>query len=145
MFCPKCGTENEGAQSYCRRCGQSLAAIRLSLEGRVDDAAAVLHKANKPLVLGLAALSIFCLITVVTLWTGGRLGWANALSAIGFLGVVTPPVLIGIVRFRRANRLLKASVHGNELQTSKTDTTNLSGSKTPPEISATEDTTMRLG
>lgn len=43
MFCPQCATENDLQQGYCRHCGLPLAAARLALERRFDQALAELE------------------------------------------------------------------------------------------------------
>lgn len=139
MFCPQCATENEVRLSYCRSCGLSLVAVRLSLEGRVDEGTAVLSRAQKPLLISLIALAIFCLITVLTLLTGGSFGWANAVSAIGFLVITLPFAIFGALRVRRANQLLLSNSRMNPLKAG----VGSAGTLAPP-ASATENTTREL-
>ncbi len=75
MFCPKCGAQNRTDQKFCRNCGQSLPAVRLALEGKVDEAVAELKQAVEKLGSGLFTLSIFILLALINyfLWDEGML------------------------------------------------------------------------
>ncbi|MCA1817367.1 MAG: zinc ribbon domain-containing protein [Acidobacteria bacterium] len=41
MFCPKCGTENADAASFCRGCGSNIALVPQALTGTLRDPLAV--------------------------------------------------------------------------------------------------------
>lgn len=150
MFCPQCGSENEFSQSYCRRCGRSLEAVQLGLDRHLDQARQSLGQARKPLLGGLIALAAFAIITFLTLFTGGRVGWGNPFSAIAFFALTVPFVIIGVVRFVRGIQLLNSrsrSLRGKEsteVLTSGTSQLNSQAHSAAATISATEETTQEL-
>jgi len=79
MFCPRCATENQPEQKYCRRCGQPLAGVHLALEGRVDEAIKTLRIGEKRprilFVLLAAALLLLTITTISALRTGAPLAF----------------------------------------------------------------------
>jgi hypothetical protein len=104
MFCPKCGAENDSAQGFCRRCGLSLPAVRLASEGRVEEALAGLGKGSGNLSGGALILVIGLLNALAN---GYFAAWQSALvSALAGAGVGVPLIAAGMLRVRRAKRLL---------------------------------------
>jgi hypothetical protein len=103
MFCPRCGSENRLEQKYCRQCGMALAAVRLSLEGRVDDAIAELKQIGDRLAGGAVTLGIFALISLVTgyLWY-----WNGAANLLIGLLIAGPLIYRGLRHLERVVRLL---------------------------------------
>ena len=83
MFCPQCGAENEKDKSYCRRCGQSLAAVRLALEGRVDEAIKTVEGDKKlsGYRLRVALAGVVIVAAILTILTGVQIGFRNIQSA----------------------------------------------------------------
>jgi hypothetical protein len=121
MFCPKCSTENLLDQKYCRQCGLQLANVRLSLEGRLDEAAEKVKKGEESIASGLLILGIFFFIAIVSVSLAVVLGkgafFSGALNLILGLIFGLPAILAGLSRIRSANRLLnphqaKASLPG---------------------------------
>ena len=156
MFCPRCCTENSSQQKYCRRCGLPLLGARLSLEGRTDEAIAKLRKGMNMLSGALTALVIFFPIIVVALLSQGKFDILNlALSMSIVFAVMVPFLITSLVRFWRADRLLKLSDESRHpVFTGSKSTGTLAeatpfidgviSQKEPLHISATEGTTLNL-
>lgn len=106
MFCPRCSTQNEAKQSYCRQCGQLLSTVQLALEGRADEAIARFRQARSSLSYGLTFLGMFILIGLLTFLLGGVVPYA--VLAIGFV-VSLPSILKGIMLLKSVTHLLGAS------------------------------------
>jgi hypothetical protein len=66
MFCPRCSAQNKTEQKFCRNCGLSLPAVRLALEGKVDEAAATIYKDVDRMAGGAVTFGIFALIALIT-------------------------------------------------------------------------------
>ena len=104
MFCPRCATENKKEQKYCRQCGLTLPAVRLALEGRVDEAIQKYKKSEIALDWG------FVILLIGGLNAGANAffrAWPSAILAgtLGFL-VGTTLILIGLSRMGRAGKIL---------------------------------------
>lgn len=136
MFCPQCAAENEIDKSFCRKCGQSLAAVRLALEGRVDAAMKIAEGDKKltgyRLRIGLAGLVI--LTAIVTILSGVRIGFANIQSAALILILVMLYFFQLSRNYHRVARLLDT-----ENQSAAPKLNNIA----PPE-SITEQSTLKL-
>ena len=104
MFCPRCSTENKKEQSYCRQCGLTLPAIRLALEGRVDEAIRKYKKSETALDWGFVILLIGGLNAAVNAFFHA---WQPAIFAgvLGFL-IGTSLILIGLSRMGHASKIL---------------------------------------
>ena len=92
MFCPQCGSDNDADKKFCRSCGQSLAAVRLALDGRVE-AAIKMSEGEQRLTphrirMGLAVFLIA--VALATIFSSGRIGFSNVQSAALVL------ILIGV-------------------------------------------------
>lgn len=104
MFCPRCATENKLEQRYCRQCGLTLPAVKLALEGQVDEAAMNLKKSKTALEWGL-------IIVVLGLLNAGLNAllhaWQPAIIS-GVIGLLIGKALIlfAMLRIWRANKLL---------------------------------------
>src|SRR5215831_744785 len=116
MFCPRCATENELDQGYCRQCGQSLADVRLALEGSPSESLQKLEAGAKWMNGGLATLISFIFIALLLSVLGIAL--VNpVLSSIAMLNVLLgaligfPLVLVGKASVKRATRLLSRTQH----------------------------------
>ena len=148
MFCPRCSTENDSQQSYCRSCGQALSAVRLALEGHVDQALTTLRNEQKVSIyrIRLVASALLILIALATLFTGGRFGLANVGSAAILLIITLIFFLQLALKSRRVARLLNPEAEPSGLPTSLPDArTNALHAPlhTVPE-SVTERTTLKL-
>lgn len=153
MFCPRCGTENDLEKSYCRSCGQALSSVRLALEGRVDQAITTLKNERKVSVQRVrgAASALIILTALATLFTGGRIGFANVGSAAILLIVTLIFFLHLALKSRRIARLLNPEAERRDLMTNplatslpeaRTTTLHSDVHKTP--VSVAERTTLKL-
>jgi hypothetical protein len=104
MFCPRCATENAGAERFCRRCGLSLPAVRLALEGRVEEAQPLVRKAQNSAGW---ALMIFC-FTIANLVINYFLGDSNSLVFTAVVGVnlLLLFLILAAVRLAQAQKLV---------------------------------------
>ena len=146
MFCPRCGTENDSELSYCRTCGQALSAVRLALDGRVDQAIATLKNEQKVAVyrVRLAVSALLILAALGTLFTGGIVGFANIGSAAVLL-IITLIFFIQLaVKSRRVARLLNpdAEPKATSLPEARTKALHAPVHQTP--VSVAESTTLKL-
>lgn len=114
MFCPRCATENELEQGYCRQCGHSLSDVRLALEGRATESLGRLQSGAKWMNGGIATLITFTLIAILLAILGVALG-DPSLSTIAMINVLLgaligfPLVFVGKASVKRATRLLSRS------------------------------------
>src|SRR5215510_14810591 len=121
MFCPRCATENELEQGYCRKCGQPLSDVRLALEGAANESLERLKAGAKWMNGGIAALISFTLIAIQISALGFALG-DPSLSGIAMINVLLgaligfPLVFVGKASMKRATRLLSRTPHqiGNQ-------------------------------
>ena len=148
MFCPRCGTENDSELSYCRSCGQALSAVRLALEGRVDQAITTLRNEQKVSVyrVRLAVSALLILAALGTLFTGGVVGFANVGSAAVLL-IITLIFFIQLaLKSRRVARLLnpepERSPAATSLSEARTNALPAPVHQTP--VSVAESTTLKL-
>jgi len=156
MFCPRCGTENDLAQKFCRQCGQSLSSVRLVLEGRVDEATATLQTEQKPAQyrIRIAASAFLILTALAAILTGHRFGLKNLDSAAILLILALLVFMRLAAKTRRVARLLDPdeqltnlpSYHsGNSDALLPEATTVALPTATPPApLSVTERTTLEL-
>lgn len=104
MFCPRCGAENGPEHGYCRKCGLSLPAVGLALEGRVDEAFGKLRSGSGSLSSGAI---IFIIGLLNALANGYFAAWQSAVFSLVLGSAIGVPLLIaGMVRVGRAKRLL---------------------------------------
>lgn len=153
MFCPRCGTENDLERSYCRTCGQTLSSVRLALEGHVDEAITTLRNEQKISVhrIRLGASTLLILTALATLFTGGRIGFANVGSAAILLIITLIFFLHLALKSRRVARLLNSETEPRHLASSPL-ATSLSEARTnalpdpvhKAQVSVTERTTLKL-
>jgi len=114
MFCPRCGTENDLEQGYCRQCGQSLTDVRLALQGAATESLAKLKSSAQVMNGGIATLAVFTLVAVIITLLGIALGQPT-LSTIAMINAAfgaligLPLVIVGKSRVRRATQLLSGS------------------------------------
>lgn len=114
MFCPKCGTENEAQQGYCRQCGQALSGVRLALEGNTERSLEKL-KASQKWVNGSSTTLVACTMLGLAITILGFILNDPVLSNIAlinlFLGLVIglPLIFVGKASLKRGARLLSES------------------------------------
>jgi hypothetical protein len=158
MFCPRCATQNDLTQNYCRQCGQLLSGARLDLEGGQARSLEELQKSERLIRVGTATLIVFNLITlVVAITTVITTGLAPSMLSIILdlmlgLTIGVPMILVGRAKRRRAGLLSAGEIgHGRSLtdQTRQLDpltTTGLSAelNQLPSQGSVTEQTTLNL-
>jgi uncharacterized membrane protein YvbJ len=110
MFCPQCGSENHSEKNYCRQCGQPLAAVRLAVDGRVDEAIKTVEGDAKltgyRFQIGTACFLI--LISALTIFTGGKIGFSNIPSAALILILMMVFFILLSRKGHRVARLLDA-------------------------------------
>jgi len=114
MFCPKCATQNELEQGYCRQCGQALSSVRLALEGSADQSLEKLKAGEKWITGGSATLVVFTLIALAITFVGVALNdpTFSYIAIINFLlgaFVGLPLVYVGKAKVKRGARLLSSS------------------------------------
>jgi hypothetical protein len=106
MFCPRCATENDAKLSYCRQCGLQMKAVRLALEGQVEEGTAKFTKGYESVASGLVTFAIFLSIAIVTWFFFGS---ATSITYL-LLGLAfgLPQVVKGLKNLSRAYHLLEA-------------------------------------
>ena len=151
MFCPQCGSDNDADKKYCRSCGQSLAAVRLALEGRVE-AAMKMSEGEQRLTphrirMGLAVFLIA--VALATIFSGGRIGFSNIQSAALVLILM---MIFFIFTSRKAHRIARAlDVEDQTPGLNRADSdpvsiraANPAALKQAPDSSVTDQETIRL-
>lgn len=104
MFCPKCGAQNKIEQKFCRNCGQSLPAVRMAEEERIDEAVATLEKDFDKLSTGAVTLLIFAIIALaISFFT--RFDSTTINLILGLL-IAGPMIYRGMKRLDRSIKLL---------------------------------------
>lgn len=112
MFCPRCATENQKEQRYCRQCGLTLPSVKLALEGHVDEAIEKLKKSKTALEWGFIILIIGLLNAGINLLLHA---WQSAIFS-GVIGLLVGKVLIliALLRIWRADKLLNLTEKKDE-------------------------------
>lgn len=152
MFCPQCGAEEHPDQNYCRQCKLALSAVRLAMEGRVDEALKKLKEGESTLRKGFIIFGILILATIIAAIRSGPFEiavwpltfqithWWVALICSILFGI--PVILVGLARLLHAKRLLDPRHQKNSLAVGGT------GHEGKPLHSAprtlTENTTLEL-
>lgn len=143
MFCPQCGCENDAQKNFCRKCGQPLAAVRLAMDGRVDEAAKSLDGEQRVWPYrARTGLGIFLiLVAISTVFTAGKFGFSNVQSAAVVLILI---VLWFLLLGRKSHRIARLlNDHSNDVLLSPSnDAPSLTGGKSAASIS--EQDTLRL-
>lgn len=103
MFCPQCGAQNKIEQKFCRNCGQSLPAVRMALEGRIDEAVATLEKDFDKLSSGAVTLMIFTIIALAISFFSFD---STTINLILGLLIAGPMIYKGIKRLKSSIALL---------------------------------------
>jgi hypothetical protein len=118
MFCPQCGASNNLDQKFCRQCGKALTAVRLAMEGRVDEALEKLKKGEDSLASGAINLAIFSSIAFLVMFLGpyfeGFEGdrWPLINIVLGLL-IGLPLIVRGVIRLESARKILEAEDQKN--------------------------------
>jgi len=153
MFCPRCGTENDLKQGYCRQCGQLLTDVRLALQGAATESLAKLKSGAHVMNGGIATVAVFTLIAVIITLIGvlfghpilGTIAMINALLGV-LIGL--PLVMVGKMRVRQAARLLSSSPERRALDAERRNEAITSGPQSDfnrlAPGSVTENTTLDL-
>ncbi len=128
MFCPRCAARNKPEQKFCRNCGLSLPAVRMALEGKIDEAAVELKQSYENLGGGVGVMGFFVLAAAVNalLWDWGVL--INLI--LGFL--------ITIRWFRRGFKQMESvmkTLEGKELRTAPPAIVSTDQATAQPELS----------
>lgn len=114
MFCPRCGAENVEAQGFCRRCGMSLAAVRLASEGRLDDGLAKLGKGAGNVTAGAVVFAIGLVNAAVNNIFFDS--WLSAyISILAGSAVGVPLFAVGLSRVKHARRILTGEADAESL------------------------------
>jgi hypothetical protein len=106
MFCPRCGAQNKIESRYCRECGLPLTSVRLTLEGRVDEAAARLEKVEGSLTDGAATLGIFVFIALINFFFDSSKNWLVFINLILGLLIAGPMIYKGAKRLEWTRKLM---------------------------------------
>ena len=116
MFCPRCNTENNLEQKYCRQCGLQLTGVRIALRGGLDEALAR-HKNGERTLFGGGIFLIFSVLTALANIFLNRGPWNYAVIINLLIGLViaVPLITIGTVRLRRARHDLQAKDEEGQL------------------------------
>ena len=155
MFCPRCNTQNESEQKYCRQCGLPLSSIRLALEGRAEEALSKYKKGGRALSAGTIILIVCVLIALLNFFLSSEpRNYGVLINLLIGLLVALPMIITGLVRVSRAERLLKDKDLAIHLIRGQTDESALlppASHKIDPlaeslsvQNSVTEQTTLKL-
>ena len=143
MFCPECGCDNDAQKNYCRKCGQPLAAVRLAMEGRVDEAAKSIDGEQRVGTYRIrTGLGIFLiLVAISTIFTAGKFGFSNVQSASMVLILI---VLWFLALGRKSHHIARLlnDPSNDVLPNPSNDTPTLTAG--PSRASITEQDTLRL-
>ena len=108
MFCPRCSAENNLEQKYCRQCGLQLTAARIALHGGVDEALAKYWRGEGLVAGGSIFLILSVLVALANIFlNSGPWNYAVIINLLIGLIVTAPLITIGMVRLRRARRVLQ--------------------------------------
>lgn len=108
MYCPRCNTENESEQKYCRRCGLPLAGVRRALDGRAEEALAEYKKGGGALSAAAVILTVCVLVALLNFFLSSEpRGYGVLINLLVGLLVTLPMIVSGLARVSRAERLLR--------------------------------------
>lgn len=119
MFCPRCGAQNKFENRYCRECGLSLATVRLTLEGRVDEAAARLEKIEGSLTSGAVTLGIFVVIALINFFFDSGKNWIVFINLMLGLLIAGPMIYKGAKRLEWVRKLMDGKAHLQGLESER--------------------------
>src|SRR5262245_41425543 len=151
MFCPECATENDADKRFCRNCGQELSAVRLALDGRVQAAIKMSEgeRRQTPHRIRVGLAIFFMAVGVLTIVTGGRIGFSNIQSAAFILILM---MVFFIYTSRKAHRIARALDVADQtpgLNRADSDPVSIRGGdpsvlKSVPASSVTDQETIKL-
>jgi hypothetical protein len=142
-------------QHYCRQCGLTLPAVKLALDGQVDEAIQKYKKSETALDWGFVILLIGALNAGINSFFHA---WQPAIfsGVIGFVVGITL-ILIGLSRMGKANKLLNPPEKKVEPETPVINQSDYAAATLPPapiteeirrtpapQPSVTENTTIKL-
>jgi len=108
MFCPRCGTENDDAQKYCRQCGLPFSPLRLAREGRAESALTLYKNGSGSVAAGAITLTVCVLVAVLNVFmSSGPRNYGVLVNLLIGLSAAVPMMILGIACARRAERLLE--------------------------------------
>lgn len=142
MYCPRCGTQNEAKQRYCRQCGQPLSTVYLALDGSLDESIEKFKRGGDSLTGGIVTFGIFLFIAAIAYKFGGI--WASAIDIILGLVISTPMIIKGIVTLQKAELKLKSEKASGAKEIESGRTTDKMKLQLSSDNSVTEDTTLQL-
>jgi hypothetical protein len=142
MFCPHCGSENK-LEKYCRRCGQSLEALRLVLDGRIDEAKNIIQGDKKvwSYRLRMTIAGLLIIIAIATILTGGKIGFSNIQSATLLFIILT---IVLMHRWRKSHRIARLLDTEESVAQLQAGTTAPGDTKVISPGSITEQSTLEL-
>lgn len=116
MFCPRCGTQDEPEQGFCRQCGQSLSGVRLAVGGSPVKSLEALRDGEKLIHGGGNTLTVFTLVALVisiisVVLTGATYNISIIINLLLGLAIGLPLTLAGRAKLRRASHLLSQAQH----------------------------------
>lgn len=155
MYCPRCNTQNEPEQAYCRHCGLSLSGVRLAIEGRAEETLSGYKKGAGAISAGAMILVVCVLIALLNLFLSSEpRNYGVLINLLIGLLVALPMIITGVVRVSRAGRLLTGKDSAAHLIREQTDEPALLTSDTrriaplaeglSAHNSVTEQTTLKL-
>ncbi|MFN0108745.1 MAG: zinc-ribbon domain-containing protein [Blastocatellia bacterium] len=137
MFCPKCGTQNKDEQKFCRGCGQSLSAMQLALEGRLEETVQTLTKNFDKLASGGLTLIIFTTIALAATLFSPFTAIINL--ALGLI-IGAPMVFIGAKQLQAAIKQLETKERAKSLSKAEPAATAFTSLPQPSLLPAAPDT-----
>ena len=151
MFCPECGSDNSEDKRYCRKCGLSLSAVQLALDGRLETAIKISAGEERlksyRIRVGIGAFLI--VVGLLTIFTGGRFGFSNVQSA----ALVLILMMIFFVQLsRKTHRIARAlDIHEQTTGLDRSDANarsiraaNTAALRQAPDGSVTDRETIKL-
>lgn len=108
MYCPRCNTQNESKQKYCRQCGLPIIGIQLALEGRIDEALAEYKKGGGALSAAAVILMVCVLVALLNFFLSSEpRSYGMLINLLIGVLVALPMLIAGLVRVSRAGRLMR--------------------------------------
>lgn len=151
MFCPQCGSENDADKKFCRSCGQPLSSVRLALDGRVDAAIKMSEGEQRltPYRIRIGVGVFLIVVGILTIFTGGRIGFSNIQSASLILILM---MVFFIYVSRKSHRIARAldsedqtpGLGRTDSEVASIKTGNPSVLKQAPNSSVTDQETIKL-
>src|ERR1041385_9031692 len=107
MFCPRCSTDNNLEQKYCRKCGLQLTAARMALQGTIDEALVKYKRGARLVSGGSLFLILSALVALVNVFLNSMpWNYGVIINLVIGLTVTVPIISAGLMRLRSAQRAL---------------------------------------